>query len=78
MRNSDTYRFSRRNDWANYRRLYRGVSGALSSWPLFNPRQREWFIGSSQGSTVTKRRRQRSKYMPHESVRRGGSGPVFA
>jgi hypothetical protein len=70
MRSADTYRSERRNLWRNM------------PWEVFNLRQRgvvdPWHIGSFLATRVTMGRRARSKYLPHESVKRGGSGPVFA
>jgi hypothetical protein len=66
-----TYRAERRNNW----RTLNGVT-----WQEHNdrPQSDPWHIGSMQDNRVTMRRRSRSKYLPHESVKRGGSGPVFA
>lgn len=36
MRAANTYRSERRNDWASYRRLYRGIAGTFYEWRAFN------------------------------------------
>jgi hypothetical protein len=73
MRDVNTYRSERRNLWRSMR---------VMPWEVFNLRQRgvadPWHIGSFIASRVTMGRRPRSKYLPHESVKRGGKGPVFA
>ena len=73
MRNPITYRSERRNDW-------RELDGV--TWQEHNKRGAPdpWHIGSVQSQKVTMRPRKigRSKYMPHESIKRGGFGPVFA
>ena len=74
MRERETYRSERRNDWA--------VARVYSTMPW-----RKWNIGFhiDDGHGVAKhpvaghiQTKARSKYMPHESKKRGGSGPVLA
>jgi hypothetical protein len=73
MRNPLTYRSARRNEWAFARKH------SVVSW-------REWMqafytdgfgVGSGAVSGHVANRG-RSKYVPHESKKRGGTGPVFA
>ncbi len=66
IRPGKTYRWFRRSVW-------RGTN----PWASFNQPQGKWPFGTPpvSGYITT---RSRSKYMPHESVKRGGTGPKFA
>jgi len=58
------YRFERRNRWHK-----EGACQSGLAWADYNDSPRV------RGHIPTKTR---SKYMPHESVKQGGVGPVFA
>ncbi len=57
------YRFERRNRW------HAGPCQSGLSWADYNDSPR------IRGHITT---RSRSKYVPHESVKRGGTGPKYA
>jgi hypothetical protein len=79
MRDASTYRGARRNGWrdAEVRRPwlmsnadYRGYG-----WDIGGRKTNRRGLATMTGFLPTVAR---SKYLPHESVKRGGSGPVFA
>jgi hypothetical protein len=78
MRNQSTYRGHRRNAWRN--------APVRKPWAQSNAEYGDAFdIGgrekTKRGFPIVRARLRtitRSKYMPHESVKRGGAGPVFA
>jgi hypothetical protein len=75
MRNANTYRGARRNAWRDNRK-----DAPTLTWLGWNDNIYA-DVGYAIGNTAVKRHittRPRSKYLPHESVKRGGTGPVFA
>jgi hypothetical protein len=76
MRAADTYRGARRNAWHEYRQTF--IPKKRPSWASGNVLSGPWLNKSRTlvaGHLLTAAR---SKYLPHESVKRGGTGPVFA
>jgi len=75
MRDPETYRSERRNVWRDEyqvaNRPWREFSADYYSRSGFSIPERLYPI-------AVHTRYGRSKYMPHESVKRGGAGPVFA
>jgi hypothetical protein len=71
MRAHDTYRSERRNEWRRYHRLYRGVFGAIATWPEFNqpPAEDRHLYGSSL-APYAGAKAGRSVYTPHDGGKR--------
>lgn len=71
MRKSETYRSERRSTWRA------GTPNGVMPWENFNTQAPRYHLGTLKPAghipAVS-----RSKYMPHESTKRGGTGPVFA
>ncbi len=71
MREHDTYRSERRNAW-------RGINQTWSEHQEGYLRVGKPYAVGIPSATSRIQVRGRSKYMPHEGVKRGGTGPVYA